>query len=191
MGSFGRKVTVMNRIGCTAAEEATQEKKEGEKRSSKNVLMPKNWRLQNVVLEKTLESPLHSKEIKPVNPKGNQPWIFIGRIDAKAEAPALWPSDAKSRFTGKDPDAGKDWGQEEKGMTRGWDGWMASSTQWTWVWGDGDGQGSLACCSPWGHKKLDATEQLNNKASMWLQLCGLWSCLRTQNKYVLKKITNC
>ena len=72
---------------------------------------------QTVVLEKTLESPLDSKENKPVNPKGNQPWIFIGRTDAKAEAPILWPPDMKSRLTGKDPDAGKDWGHEEKGMT--------------------------------------------------------------------------
>ena len=134
MGSFGRKVTVMNRIGCTAAEEATQKKEEGEKRSPKHVLMPKNWCLQTVVLEKTPGSPLDCKEIKPVNPKENQPWIFIGRINAKAEAPALWPPDVKSWLIGKDPDAGKDWGQEKKGMTRGWYSWRASSTQWTWVW---------------------------------------------------------
>ena len=78
---------------------------------------PKNWWFQTVMLEKTLEWPLHSKEIKPVNPKGNQPWIFIGRTDTKAEAPILWPPDAKSWFIGKDPEAGKDWGQEEKGVT--------------------------------------------------------------------------
>ena len=77
----------------------------------------KNWCFQTVVLEKTLESPLDSKEIKPVNPKGNQPWIFIGRTDAKAEAPTFWPPDAKSWFTGKDPDAGTDWGQKEKVVT--------------------------------------------------------------------------
>ena len=76
---------------------------------------PKNWCFPTVVLEKTLESPLNNKEIKPVNPKGNQPWIFIGRVDA--EAPILWPPDVKSQLTGKDPDAGKDWRQEEKGMT--------------------------------------------------------------------------
>jgi len=97
------------------------------------------WALKNrcfliVVLEKTFETPLDSKEIKWVNPKGNQPWIFIGRTDAAAEAPKLWPPDAKSRLLGKDPDAGKDWRQEEKGGKRGWDGWMASPTQWTWVW---------------------------------------------------------
>ena len=89
--------------------------------------------LWSVVLEKTLESPLNWKEIQPVNSKRNQSWIFIGRTDA--ETPILWPSDAKSWLIWKDPDAGKDWGQEEKGMT-GWDGWMASSTQWTWVWVD-------------------------------------------------------
>ena len=78
----------------------------------------KKWCFRTVVLEKTPESPLDSKEIKPVNPKGNQPWIFIGRTDTKAEAPTLWPPDAKSQLMGKDPDAGKDWGQEEKGMTQ-------------------------------------------------------------------------
>ena len=76
----------------------------------------KNWCFWIVVLEKTLESPLDSKEIQPVNPKGNQPWIFIGRTDAEAEAPIFWPPDAKSQVIGKDPNDGKDWGQEEKGM---------------------------------------------------------------------------
>ena len=79
-----------------------------------------------------LENPLDCKEIKPVNPKGNQSWIFIGRTDAEAEAPMLWPPDAKNWLIGKDPDAGKDWRQEEKGTTE-WDGWMASPTWWTWV----------------------------------------------------------
>ena len=96
--------------------------------------MPKNWCFQTVVLEKTLESPLDCKEIKPVNPKGNQPWIFIGRTDVEAEAPVLWPLDVKSWLTGKYSDTGKDWGQEEKGDNRGWDGWMISLTQWAWVW---------------------------------------------------------
>ena len=90
--------------------------------------VPKNWYFWTIALEKSLESPL---EIKPVNPKGNQSWIFIGRTDV--EAPILWPPDAKGWLTGKDPDAGKDWGQEETGMT-GWDGWMASPTQWPWTW---------------------------------------------------------
>ena len=93
----------------------------------------KNWCLQTVVLQKTLESPLDCKEIKPVNPKGNQPWIFIGKIDAESEAPILWPPDMKNQLIGKDPDAVKDWRQEENGMT-GWDGWMASPTLWAWVW---------------------------------------------------------
>ena len=95
---------------------------------------PKNWCFWTVVLEKTLESPLDSKKAKPLNFKRTQPWIFIGRANAEAEAPILWPADVKSRFTGKDPDAGKVWGQVEKGSERGWDSWMASPTQWTWTW---------------------------------------------------------
>ena len=93
--------------------------------------MPENWCLRTLVLEKTLESPLDCKEIKLVNPKGNQSCIFIGRTNAEAETPILWPPDAKSWLTGKDPDAGKDWGRRRRD-DRGWDGWMA--TQWTWVW---------------------------------------------------------
>ena len=89
---------------------------------------PKNWWFQTLVLEKTLKSPLDNKEIKPVNPKGNQSWIFIGRTDAEAEAPILWPPDVKSWLTGKDPDAGKDWMQQEKGVTKdemvGWHHWL-------------------------------------------------------------------
>ena len=85
------------------------------------------------MLEKPLKSPLECKEIQPVNPKGNQPWIFIGRTDAEVEAPILWPRDLKSWLIGKDPDAGRDWRQEEKGANRGWDGWMASLTQGTWT----------------------------------------------------------
>ena len=128
----------------------------------------KNWCLQILMLEKTLGSPLDSKEIKPVNAKGNQAWMFIGRTDAETEVPVLWPPDAKSRLIGKDLDAGKDRGQGEKGKT-GWDGGMASLTQWTWVWTNSgsEAQGSLACCSPWGHKELDTTEWLNsNKYSI-------------------------
>ena len=86
-----------------------------------------------MVLEKTLESSLDCKEIQPVRPKGNQSWIFIGRTDAEAETPILWPPHVKSWLTGKDPDAGKDWRQEEEGTTV-WDGCMASPIQWTWVW---------------------------------------------------------
>ena len=96
---------------------------------------PKNWCFWNVVLEKTLESPLDCKEIQPVHPKveKDQSWIFIGRTDAEAETPILWAPDVKNWLVGKDPDAGKDW-RQEKGGDRGQDGWMASLTQCTWVW---------------------------------------------------------
>ena len=94
----------------------------------------KNWCFWTVVLEKTLESPLDCKEIQPVNPKRNQPWIFIGRTDAEAETPILWSPDAKSWLIRKDPDVGTDWRQKEKGDDRGGDGWIASATQCTWVW---------------------------------------------------------
>ena len=124
---------------------------------------PKNWCFWTVVLEKTLESPLDSKEIKPVNPKGNQSWIFIGRTDA--EAPILWPPDAKNWLIGKDPDAGKDWRQGEKGMTEdemfGCHHWL-NGHEFEQALGDGGGQGSLSCCSPWGCKELDMTVWLNN-----------------------------
>ena len=124
---------------------------------------PKNWCVQTVVLEKTIESPLDSKDIKPFDPKGNQPWIFIGRTDA--EVPILWPPDAKSRLTGKDPYAGKDWGQEEKGVIEdkmvGWHHWL-NGHEFEQTQGDSEGQGSLVCCSSWGRKKSDLTEWLNN-----------------------------
>ena len=94
---------------------------------------PQNWYFWTVALEKTLESPLGCKEIQPVHPKGDQSRVFIGRTDAEAETPILWPPDVKNWLIWKDPDAGKDWMQEEKGMT-GWDGWMVSLTRWTWVW---------------------------------------------------------
>ena len=93
---------------------------------------PKNWCFW-IVLEKTLESPLDCKKIQPVHPKGDHSWVFIGRTDAEAETPILWPPHEKNWLIGKDPDAGRDWGQEEKGAT-GWDGWMASLTWWTRVW---------------------------------------------------------
>ena len=95
--------------------------------------VPKNWCFWTVVLEKTLGSPQDRKEIQPVHLKVDQSWVFIGRTDAEAETPVLWPLDAKNWHIGKDPDAGKDWRQEEKG-TRRWDDWMASPTLWTWVW---------------------------------------------------------
>ena len=121
---------------------------------------PKNWWFWIVVLEKTLASPLDSKKIKPVNPKGNQSWIFIGRTDAQAQAPILWPPDAKSQLTGKDPDARKDWRQKEKGATGdetvGWHHRL-NVHEFEQTLGDGEGQRSLVCCSPWGHKELDTT----------------------------------
>ena len=125
---------------------------------------PKNWCFGTVVLEKTLESPLDCKEIKTVHPKEDQSWVFIGRIDVKAETPILWPPDAKSWLIWKDPDAGKDWGQEEKGTTEdevvGWHHWL-SGHEFGWTLGVGDGQGGLACCGSWGRKESDTTEQLN------------------------------
>ena len=93
---------------------------------------PKNWCFWTVVLEKTLKSPMDCREIQPVHPKVDQSWVFVGRTDAEAETPILWPPHAKSWLIGKDPDAGRDSGQKEKGTT-GWDGWMASPTRCTWV----------------------------------------------------------
>ena len=117
----------------------------------------KNWCFPSVVLEKTLESPLDCKEIKPVHPKGNQPWIFIGRTDAEAEALILWPPDVRSWLVGKDPDAGKDWGQEEKGTTEdeivGWHHRL-NGHGFEQIPGDNEGQGTLASCSPRDCKNL-------------------------------------
>ena len=124
----------------------------------------KNWCFQTLVLEKTLESPLNSKETKPVNPKRNQPWIFIGKTDGEAEAPILWRPHAKRWLIEKDSDAGRDWGQEEKGMTEdemaGWHHWLDGHES-EWTLGIGDGQGGLVCCESWGHKESDTTERLN------------------------------
>ena len=131
---------------------------------SSDHVQPKNWCFQTVMLEKTLENPLDSKEIKPVNPNGNQPWIFIGRTDPEAEAPIIWPPDVKSWLTGKDPDAEKDWRQEEKWATEdeivGWHHWLSGHEFEQTL--DGDGQGSLACYCPRSHKKSDTTEQPNS-----------------------------
>ena len=133
----------------------------------------KNWCFWTVVLEKTLESSLDCKEIKPVHSKGNQSWIFNGRTDVEAEAPIFqWsigvlqsaPPDAKNWLIGKDSDAGKDWRQEEKGMTAGKTaGWhhQLDGHEFEQALGVGDGQGRLVYCSPWGRKELDMTEQMN------------------------------
>ena len=125
---------------------------------------PKNWCFWTVVLEKTLVSPLDCKEIQPVHSEGGQPWVFFGRTDAKAKTPILWPPHAKSWLIGKDSDARRDWGQEEKGMTEdemaGWHHRL-NGHEFGWTPGVGDGQGGLACCNSWGHKELDTTERLN------------------------------
>ena len=117
-----------------------------------------------VVLEKILESPLDCKEIQHVHSKGGQSWVFFGRNDAKAETPVLWPPHAKSWLIEKDSDAGRDWGQKEKGTTEdemaGWHHWL-DGRESEWTPGVGDGQGGLACCNSWGRKKSDTIEQLN------------------------------
>ena len=126
--------------------------------------VPRNWCFWIVVLEKTLESPLDCKEIQPAHPKGDQSWVFTGRIDVEAETPIFWPPDAKSWLIWKDPDAGKDWGQEEKGTTEDeMVGWyhQLNGHGFGWTPGVGDGQGGLACCDSWGRKESDTTEQLN------------------------------
>ena len=124
---------------------------------------PKNWCFWTVVLEKTLESPLDCKEIQTVHSEGDQPWDFFGRNDAEAETPVLWPPHAKSWLIGKDSEAGRDWGQEQKGMTEdemaGWHHWLNGHLS-EWTPGVGDGQGGLACCDSWGRKESDTTEQL-------------------------------
>ena len=133
----------------------------------------KNWCFWIIVLEKTLESPLDSKEIQPVHPKESQSWIFIGRTDAEAETPILWPPDGKNWLIGKDPGAGKDWRREGKGMTKGeMVGWH-HMMRWTWVWvssGSWWGTGSLWCCSPWG--------QVWTRLSDWTELMLLFGLSR-------------
>ena len=124
---------------------------------------PKNWCFWTVVLEKTLESPLDCKEIQPVHSQGDQSWVFFGRTDAEAETPIFWPPNVKSWLIGKDSDAGRGWGQEEKGTTKeemaGWHHWL-DGRESEWTLGVGDGQGGLACCNSWGRKESDTTERL-------------------------------
>ena len=140
----------------------------------------KNWCFWTVVLEKTLEIPLNCKEIKPVNPKGNQFWIFIGRTDAEAVAPILRPPVVKSWLIWKDPDAGKDWRQEEKGTTEnkmiGWYNRLYGH-EFEQAPGDGEGWGSLACWSPWGHKESEShTTEWLNKNNPQNSKGGVLSC---------------
>ena len=141
--------------------------------------MPMNWCFWTVVLEKTLESPLDHKEIQPVHPKGDQPWVFFGRTDVEAETPVLWPPHAKSWLTGKHSDAGRDCGQEEKGTAEdqkaGWHHRL-DEHEFEWTPGDGDGQRGLACCDSWGRKESDTTEQLNSTDWKWFHIVK-WSLL--------------
>ena len=133
---------------------------------------PKNWCFWTVMLGKTLVSPLDCKEIQPVHPKGDQSWVFIGRTDAKVETPILWLPHAKSWLIGKDPDAGRVWGQEKKGTIEdemaGWHHRL-NGHESEWTPGVGDGQGGLACCDSWGRKESDTTEWLN-----WTELNLDW-----------------
>ena len=125
----------------------------------------------------SLESPLDCMEITPVNPKGNQPWIFIGRTDAEAEAPIVWPLDEKTWLIRKYPDVGKDWRQEEYWMAEdkvaGCHHWL-NGHEFKQLLGDDEGQGSLACCCPWRAKDLDMIEQLN-KSLNWMYKCYMYS----------------
>ena len=136
------------------------------------------------VLKKTLQSLLNCKEIQPVRPKGDQSWVFTGRTDVEAETPILWLPDAKSWLICKDPDAGKDWGQEEKGMTEdemvGWQHRL-NGRGFRWTSGVGDGQGGLACCGSWGRRESDTTEWLNWTELNWrlrIELCEIGTLWR-------------
>ena len=149
--------------------------------------VPKNWCIWTVVLEKTVVSPFDYKEIQAVHSEGDQPWDFFGGNDAKAETPVLWPPRAKGWLIGKDSDAERDWGQEEKGTTEdemaGWHHWL-NGCESEWTLGVRDGQGGLACCDSWGRKESDTTERLN-----WTELRGLILKLRLEtleNKIELK-----
>ena len=133
-----------------------------------------------LMLEKTLESPLDCKEIKPVNHKGNQSWIFTGRTDAKAEAPTFWSPDTYSWFISKNPDAGKDWRQLMKGTMVGRHPQL-NRHEFEQTLGDSEGQGCLKCCSPWDLNKSDMTEQLNNNNSTSGSLSHNWSAIVKEN----------
>ena len=153
----------------------------------------KNWCFWTVALEKTLESPLGCKEIQPVHPKGDQSWVFIGRTDGKAETPILWPPRAKSWLIGKDSDAGRDWGQEEKGTIED------EMVEWhhrldgresEWTPGVGDGQGGLACCNSWGRKESDTTEQLNWTELNWAQSNPKYFEPKSDNSHYLREFNS-
>ena len=145
-----------------------------------------------MVLEKTLESPLNLQEILSDHPKGDQSWVFIGRTDVEAETPItpiLWPPDVKSWLIWKDPDSGKDWGREEKGMTK--DEMVGrhhrlSGHGFVWTLGIGDGQGGLTCCGSWGHKELDTTERPN-----WTELNGHIRTAKDYDQNIVSKSLVC
>ena len=155
----------------------------------------KNWCFWTMVLEKTLESPLDCKKIHPVHSEGDQPWDFFGRNDAIAETPVLWPPHAKSWLIGKDPDAGRDWGQEEKGTTEdemaGWHHRL-DRHEFEWTLGVGDGQGGLACCDTWGHRvRHDWATELNwlpgdGAKRQWELLFNRFTVSVLQNEKVLE-----
>ena len=173
---------------------------------------PKNWCFWTVVLEKTLGSPLDCKEIQPVHSKGDQPWVLFGRNDAKAETPVLWPPRAKSWLIGKDSDAGRDSGQEEKGTAEdemaGWHHRL-DGCESEWTPGVGDGQGGLACCDSWVRKESDTTEWLKwnelnleeegekDISSSWkgkeetLQVIQFKSCLYCSCTWWLREVLQC
>ena len=146
---------------------------------------PKNWCFWTVVMEKTLESPLDCKEIQPIHPKRDQSWVFFGRTAVETETPILWPPEGKSWLIWKDPDAGKDWGQEEKGTTEdemvGWHHRL-EVLEFDQALGVGAGKGSLACCSPWYHKESDTNEWLN---------CELWTGIESSWINILASIFLC
>ena len=141
------------------------------------------------MLEKTLGSPLDCKEIQPVHPKGDQTWVFIGRNDAEAETPILGPLDAKSWLIGKDPDAGRDWGQEENGTTEdemaGWHHRL-NGHEFEWTLGVGDWQWGLVCCDSWGHKESDMSEPLN-----WTELNEMYANSSLNMALIRKKRSIC
>ena len=141
--------------------------------------MPKNQCLQTLALAKTPENPLDSKEIKPVNLKGDQSWIFTGRTDVEAEAPVFWSSDVNRWLTGKVPDAGKDRGQKKRVSEDEMAGWhhRCNGHELGQTPGNGEGQGGLVCCSPWGHKESEMTERLNNNRDIVSELyvAELWA----------------
>ena len=140
---------------------------------------PKNWCFWTVVLEKALESPLDCKEIQLVHRKRDQSWVLIGRTDVEAETPILWPPDVKNWLIGKGPDAGKDWGWEEKGTTEdemaGWHHWL-DGHGFAWTLGVGDGQGGLVFCGSWGCKESDMTDRLNWTELNWFGISAFVFC---------------